>query len=134
MFKRLNTGGESLSEQEVRNCTARMAGKDGVTFYDFLIECAQYPAFNTCTSTLPEGQRDRRGDEELVLRFLALKNARDLFKGSVTDWLDHYQEKAVFNPSFAEQTYRFPLIEGLIYIPQPAYLLFRVTNPIGFAS
>jgi hypothetical protein len=96
MFKRLNTGGEELSEQEVRNCTARMAGPDGVAFYDFLIECAEYPAFKTCTLTLPEELRDRRGDEELVLRFLALKNARDLFKGSVTDWLDNYQEKVVF--------------------------------------
>jgi len=35
MFKRLNTGGETLSEQEIRNCTVRLLD-GGATFMKFL--------------------------------------------------------------------------------------------------
>lgn len=93
MFKRLNTGGSLLSGQEIRNCTARMIGNRGIEFYKFLMKCASYPAFVECTQTLPESDKDQKADEELVLRFFALKNARDLFQGSVRDWLDTYMEK-----------------------------------------
>lgn len=136
MFKRLNTGGEALSEQEIRNCTARMAGADGVKYYDFLVECSDYPAFQTCTSTLPEELAERRGDEELVLRFLALKNARDLFKGSVTDWLDGYQEKAIFNVlplDYAKERVAFTRLFDYLseVMGEDAFVRFRGTKPIG---
>ena len=38
MFKRLNTGGELLSAQEIRNCTIRLLGSKGI---DFLEECSK---------------------------------------------------------------------------------------------
>jgi len=40
--------------------------------------------------------RDQRGDEELVLRFFAVKNYIDGFKGNVEDWLDDYMEEVLF--------------------------------------
>jgi hypothetical protein len=93
MFKRLNTGGESLEPQEIRNCSARMVGEKGINFYEFLTQKASNPNFIKCTETLPEESKKKKADEELVLRFFAAKNAPDLFKGNVTDWLDIYMEK-----------------------------------------
>ena len=95
MFKRLNTGGSLLSAQEIRNCTSRMAGNPGTRFYEFLRDLASYESFKTCMEPLSETDRQERADEELVLRFFALKNARELFKRSVRDWLDRYMEKVV---------------------------------------
>lgn len=93
MFQRLNTGGESLSPQELRNCNARMAGERGIEFYTFLQDMSDETAFRNCIETLSESEQSMRGAEELVLRFLALKNARELFKQNVRDWLDEYSEK-----------------------------------------
>ncbi|MHB9098107.1 MAG: GmrSD restriction endonuclease domain-containing protein [Syntrophales bacterium] len=92
MFKRLNTGGSSLSPQEIRNCSARMLGDDGTNFYVFLQRLASSGAFRICTESLPQEDREQRADEELVLRFLACKNNTDMFKGSVRDWLDNFME------------------------------------------
>src|SRR6266566_2804067 len=95
MFKRLNTGGSFLSPQEIRNCTARMLGDSGVDFYKFLQDCAPLPVFQACTEPLSQSDRDQKGDEELVLRFFAVKNAQNLFAGSVRDWLDDYMESVL---------------------------------------
>jgi hypothetical protein len=93
MFKRLNTGGESLEPQEIRNCSARMLGDKGIEFYEFLKHKAINCDFLKCIESLPEESKDKKGDEELVLRFFASKNAQDMFRSSVTDWLDLYMEK-----------------------------------------
>ncbi|MFM4853923.1 DUF262 domain-containing protein [Aeromonas caviae] len=95
MFKRLNTGGALLSPQEIRNCSSRMVGDIGVDFYSFLQQCASKPFFKRSIIRLPEEDFEKRQDEELVLRFFALINGIDLFKGSVRDWLDDYMEKVL---------------------------------------
>ncbi|NES22395.1 MAG: DUF262 domain-containing protein [Symploca sp. SIO3E6] len=100
MFKRLHTGGEILEPQEIRNCSARMVGEDGIRLYSFIQEKASHPGFKTCIETLPQVEKEKKGDEELVLRFLATKNARNLFKGSVQDWLDNYLEEILLNKRF----------------------------------
>lgn len=92
MFKRLNTGGDILSPQEIRNCSVRMVGQQGVAFYAFLVRCAEAPEFHSCIEPLSEADLVKKGDEELVLRFFALKNGQNLFRGSVRDWLDSYME------------------------------------------
>lgn len=92
MFKRLNTGGAILSPQEIRNCSARMLGEEGTQFYAFLQELASLDTFRTCTETLAQQEQEQKGDEELVLRFFACKNAQDVFRGSVRDWLDDFME------------------------------------------
>lgn len=97
MFKRLNTGGSILSPQEIRNCSSRMVGEQGIQFYSFLQEKSSYSSFRNCTETLSQEEKEQKGDEELVLRFFAAKNAQDLFHGSVRDWLDSYMEQILLN-------------------------------------
>jgi len=47
------------------------------------------------TDTLSESAKHRLGQQELVLRFFALKNAIGSYKGSISDWLDKYSEAVV---------------------------------------
>jgi hypothetical protein len=89
MFKRLNTGGERLSEQEVRNCTIRMLDS---RFPDFIIAMSDTEAFKACTQALTLERRLSAFDQELVLRFFALKNRREKFKHEVSDFLTEYME------------------------------------------
>src|SRR5258708_28389094 len=46
MFKRLNTGGALLTEQQMRNCTIRLLDP---TFNDFIIELSKTDDFRVCT-------------------------------------------------------------------------------------
>lgn len=96
LFKRLNTGGSLLSAQEIRNCSSRMV-EGGAVFYDFIQRLAQNVAFKNSTARLPETMVDQRANEELVLRFFALINARDSFKGNIEEWLDGYMEDILFS-------------------------------------
>jgi hypothetical protein len=94
MFKRLNTGGSALSAQEVRNCSLRMI-EGGANFYGWLQSLAAKLSFQETIATLSDADRDQKADEELVVRYLALKNARNEFKGSVRDWLDNFLEQVL---------------------------------------
>jgi hypothetical protein len=89
MFKRLNTGGELLSEQQVRNSTIRMLSS---TFPEFLIAMSKVEAFADCTEYLTRERVNSGFDQELILRFFALKNRRHQFKHEVTDFLTEYME------------------------------------------
>ncbi|HUN59057.1 MAG TPA: DUF262 domain-containing protein, partial [Candidatus Binataceae bacterium] len=90
MFKRLNTGGELLSEQQLRNCTIRLLNSE---FPDFLIRMSEVEDFKECTSGMTQARRLSAFDQELVLRFFALKNRRDQFKHEVSDFLTEYMEE-----------------------------------------
>lgn len=136
MFKRLNTGGSGLAEQEIRNCTARMVGEIGKTFYEFLIGCSDYKSFAKCISTLPDTERDQRGDEELVLRYFALKNYMNLFKGSVRDWLDDAMEAVIIKKKpidyIQERTDFRRLFDYLaVVMGRGAFVRYRGRKPIG---
>jgi len=89
MFKRLNTGGDRLSDQQVRNASIRMLDN---TFPNFLITASDNEAFKGCTSYLTQERKLSAYDQELVLRFFALKNRRDKFKHEVSDFLTEYME------------------------------------------
>lgn len=95
LFKRLNTGGSLLSAQEIRNCSSRMI-EGGADFYELLQSLAQFGAFSSATSRLPSSMVEQRANEELVLRFFALVNSRDTFKGNIEEWLDGYMEGVLF--------------------------------------
>lgn len=71
MFKRLNTGGEALTSQQLRNCTIRMLDSK---FIDFVIQLSKNEDFEICTAKISEQQKLGAFDQELVIRFLALKN------------------------------------------------------------
>lgn len=136
MFKRLNTGGAILAPQEIRNCSARMIGTMGDDFYTFLKKCANLQDFKTCTETLSQSDYDKKGDEELVLRFFAAKNASDLFKGSVRDWLDSYMEQILLQSTVFELEKELAEFESLFAflsqaIGDGAFVKYRGANPIG---
>jgi hypothetical protein len=136
MFKRLNTGGAPLSEQEIRNVSARMLGDDGNQFYDYLMERAKFPGFSTCVATLSEAAKERRADEELVLRFFALKNAADMFKGSVVDWLNDYMDSVLVGGrafEYGRETQEFDRLFTFLssVMGESAFVRFRGTTPIG---
>lgn len=90
MFKRLNTGGELLSAQEIRNCTIRLLGAKGI---DFLEECCQNSDFKSVINKVSPEKKKIKYDQELVLRFFAIKNDIDNYKYPVTEYLTRYLEK-----------------------------------------
>ena len=90
MFKRLNTGGETLSEQEVRNCTIRLLGND---FNYFIIDLSKSDDFRECIEPLSEESRRRMGDVELILRFFAFKNNFSEFRHDVSDFMTDFMER-----------------------------------------
>ncbi|MFJ7639413.1 DUF262 domain-containing protein [Peribacillus sp. NPDC097225] len=90
MFKRLNTGGELLSEQEIRNCTIRLLDNK---FNDFIINLSQDTHFQNCISHLSEEKKEQKVDQEYVLKYFAFKNSRDQYKKNITPFLTEYMEK-----------------------------------------
>jgi hypothetical protein len=83
LFERLNTGGVSLTNQEIRSCVYR--GK----FNDFLKTCAENQAFKR-TVQLTQTQESDGTRDEFVLRFFAFLNNYNNFDHSVVDFLNQY--------------------------------------------
>ncbi|MFT3772882.1 MAG: DUF262 domain-containing protein [Minicystis sp.] len=95
MFKRLNTGGEALSEQEVRNATIRLLGD---RFNNFIQELAKHEDFALCVDLMTDEQKDRMVREECVLRFFAFKNDFANYHKLITPFLDDFMERMTDGP------------------------------------
>ena len=95
MFKRLNTGGSLLSAQEIRNCSSRMI-EGGSDFYSYIQSLSSYSHFKKSISRLPSIDIEQRADEELVLRYFAVRLYQDKFRGNVREWLDTFMEDILF--------------------------------------
>ena len=89
MFKRLNTGGEPLSDQEIRNCTIRLL--DNI-FNQFVIELSATNDFVECISGVGQDRLDEKYDQELVLRFFTFKNWGERYVKDVGNFLTQYLE------------------------------------------
>jgi hypothetical protein len=103
MFKRLNTGGDPLSEQQARDAAIRMLD---ARFPDFLVELGSNADFNTCTKFLTEERQKSSYARELVLRFFALKNNGARFVHSVADFLTDFAE-GVADPQRGEPPFDY---------------------------
>lgn len=68
----------------------------GEEFYEFIKRLATMNDFQVATGRLPDTDREKRGDEELVLRFFAVKDYMDNYKGNVKEWLDSLMEAILF--------------------------------------
>jgi len=79
LFTRLNTGGSSLTEQEVHNC---ILARSNMKMLEFIRELAKYPSF--CESVnLSDKDLSEQYDLDLVLRFLILRQlAEDKLKNA----------------------------------------------------
>jgi len=86
VFERLNTGGSTLTAQEVRNCVFRSTAPD---FVDWLETLAQYPSYSSNLG-LSDFQEKTRFDAGLVLRYLTMKNASDEFDHDVEPFITEY--------------------------------------------
>lgn len=136
MFKRLNNGGSELSEQEIRNCSARLFGDDGVAFYEMLTELSTWPSFMATTEILADIELERRGREELVLRYFAAKNGATYYHGHVGEWLDGYMEaillkSAPFDAKSESETFRraFDSIDRIL--GDAAFCKYKDDKPTG---
>jgi hypothetical protein len=101
MFKRLNTGGTLLSDQQIRNCTIRLLSP---VFNEFIIKLSKDESFRNCIGTIGDSKFLSAFDQELVLRFFALKNYRENYRYNLGDFLTEYME-AVSEP---DDTKRVP--------------------------
>jgi uncharacterized protein with ParB-like and HNH nuclease domain len=88
LFKRLNTGGEILSKQEIRNCTIRLLNSK---FIDFIADCANNRDFIDCIA-IPTAKIRKKYDHEVILRFFTFKNARETFTHNIDECLTKYLE------------------------------------------
>lgn len=70
MFKRLNRGGEILSEQEVRNCTIRILDE---RFINLINELSEYDSFKKVMENLSSEAVNKMKDKEYILRFFAFQ-------------------------------------------------------------
>jgi hypothetical protein len=84
VFERLNTGGISLNAQELRNSLYRGS------FNQMLKELVKDKSFRTCIGTkLP---RQRMVDEELILRFFALRDSLRNYRPPLKRLLNQYMD------------------------------------------
>lgn len=90
LFERLNTGGVSLQPQEIRNCL--YLGE----FNNFIKECSKNENFLSIIK-IPENSKRTTNLEELVLRFFAYYENRNIFVHSVNDFLSSYMEQKTKN-------------------------------------
>ncbi len=90
MFKRLNTGGEPLSDQEARNCTIRLLGN---TFNEFIVRLSKENSFQECIEFITDEYRARMGATELVLRFFAFKNSLEEYVHDIDPFLTDFMER-----------------------------------------
>lgn len=90
-FERLNTGGVTLSRQEIRNCLY------GSKFNELLFKLSSHPLFVEAWGIPIENQKDceqnnlykKMEDVELVLRFFALRDDERI-TGGLSNFLDSY--------------------------------------------
>lgn len=100
LFERLNTGGISLSPQEIRECVYR--GE----FTELLGELAATPAFKTVV-VLPESKQKDGTSAEFVLRFFAFLEGYETFEHSVKGFLDSFMQRAHESPRRQERQSSF---------------------------
>lgn len=85
LFERLNTGGVTLHEQEIRNCI--FIGE----FNDFIKELSLNPHFQSVVKMTSAAERSG-SYEELVLRFFAYYENSENFVHSVKGFLNDFME------------------------------------------
>jgi hypothetical protein len=127
MFKRLNTGGETLEEQEIRNATIRLLSND---FNAFIIELSGNPDFAACIDIISDNAKRQKFDQELVLRFFSFKNDFAHYKHDVSDFMTNYMEY-VSDPSsegvFDYGTERTTFVETFA-------LLHKIADKLGIGG
>ena len=108
LFQMINTGGSQLSDQEMRNC---ILVQRNPRMYEWLDDLAHYDNFIQCT-VLTQRALEERYDQELVLRFITLRQVEKDELSTVGDVGEYLMAKMVEradSPSFnyAEESSAF---------------------------
>lgn len=93
LFNRLNTGGSSLTEQEIRNCIFRGNGNE---FNNFIRELSDSSDFIELVD-VSEKKKEELYLDELVLRFLSLKDNNDFKTNYLSEHLTNFMESETKN-------------------------------------
>lgn len=131
VFRRLNRFGSILSDQEIRNCTARLLG---AKFPDALRELAKTQVIRSVLALSDESRR-KMGVEEALLRLLAFNFSKDPLRHEIREYLDEFMEYAS-EGNFEitpEVTAQIVATFEMIHIAVPDGLAFRMKNQ-GFSS
>ena len=88
LFNRLNTGGSSLTEQEIRNCIFRGNGNE---FNNFIRELADIPQFVELAD-ISKKKKEELYLDELVLRFLSLKEDYNSMRDNLSEHMTSFME------------------------------------------
>lgn len=101
LFKRLNTGGEGLTRQEIRNCIFR-----GFSEYEKFSKMIKRLSQNICFKqviNISSSQEQEMLLDELVLRFFSLLLHRhDYTEKTIQDFFDKIMKKQCETPEIAE--------------------------------
>jgi len=91
VFQRLNTGGTSLSPQEVRNCLMVMTNRE---LFKMIKTMSEYPHF---VESLPLNDKaiEERMDMEIVTRFIYLRHEDPEYFKKVDDFSDYLNDKII---------------------------------------
>jgi hypothetical protein len=110
LFNRLNSGGSTLSAQEVRNCLLVMIQP---SLYDFIKDLANHQSFLDCIS-ISDKNSEEQYNLELVLRFLVFRKLDIAVLrriGDVHQFLTNEMKKIAWNSdydrSIEEKAFRF---------------------------
>lgn len=109
LFKRLNTGGEGLTRQEIRNCIFR-GFANYKYFSDVINECSNDATYRALVN-ISDDAREKMMYEELFLRFFSLYNFRAEYTEKVIEDFFSYFEIPV-SPVLDQQK---PTIEKLVW-------------------
>ena len=102
LFKRLNSGGLHLEDQELRNCLMIMLDE---SFYDRVNKLKEYENFQKCL-TLSQDKLDQEYHMELILRFFIAKHRKtnyENYKMSITllkDFIDDETAELISDKDF----------------------------------
>lgn len=91
LFERLNTGGVSLTDQEIRNCVYRGP------FNENIKELSKFKAFKDVVKLKPVDQNNGTS-EEMVLRYFAYYEKHSSFEHSVRGFLNEYMKEKAQKP------------------------------------
>lgn len=124
LFNRLNTGGSSLTEQEIRNCIFRGNGNE---FNNFIRELADMPHFIELAD-ISSKKKDELYLDELVLRFLSLKEEHTSMNDNLSEHMTSFMEEETkyHNLSYEYEKQNFINIVELLYKIGPD--VFKATN------
>ena len=131
VFRRLNKFGSPLSDQEIRNCTARLLGKE---FPDQLRTLAERRIIRDALALSEESFR-RMGAEEALLRLLALNFSSEKLKHQVRESLDDFMEFAAEGKFKLTKDIeeRIEKVFALLHEAVPEGQAFRIRNQ-GFST